>query len=1373
MHLKQQQWRNQMRIDASADPSAEEPVMGQYHEVNPNLPQTEYQIKMDRLYFGNANQRLMREALKTNGQENNNEIGGIVDKNEDLDPMRLLDELMHEATRRSNRVTASHSKQQKHLLPRHILPPRTVEIANEFYVPSVGTSHPSHKIVCQKNAYTGKVEQIVELDISKGGSRKSAATSAERQDANTSMSMLRLPGARVDFVRGSGEQMPFMPGGMEEELDERHASQLDASQAEKPGESDIQQMLAKSELLTVPPGFSSGGLQAEQNGTTIQDESSVALGQNPKGLLDPFKPSAQKLEEYSNQQHQVLHDAQGNVLDARQHSKKAVIRLDDLFGAEYDEFELDLAAEDEETDEEPSEEEQEEMRQKEEHLPETYSQAESAPAETQDEISTIDHALDDLLSDMDPLAILQRRNKKKKENRWAVVDNTDVSNFRDLVPQMAIEYPFDLDDFQKRAVYHLENSESTFVAAHTSAGKTVVAEYAIALSQKHLTRIIYTSPIKTLSNQKFREFKKTFGDVGILTGDVQINPTATCLIMTTEILRSMLYKGADLIRDVEWVVFDEVHYLNDPDRGVVWEEVIIMLPKHVNLIMLSATIPNTKEFAEWVGRTKQKPMYVIQTLKRPVPLEHYIHYKGNIYKVVDSNKQFLHQNYRNCLQDKKEKDAMASKSSKKFKGGFARMKTDKNDIQNLIETLRKKSLLPVVIFSFSRKKCESLGFGLTSTDLTTGVEKSQIHMFVKDSVSRLTGSDRQLPQVLRISELVKRGIGVHHSGMLPIVKEMVEMLFSKGLVKVLFATETFAMGVNFPTKSVVFNGVRKHDGTSFRELLSSEYTQMSGRAGRRGLDTAGIVILHCSEDIVEEPSLQRMILGKSTKLQSQFKLSYNMILNLLRVEDFRVEDMLKRSFSESHNQRYLPEKTVLEASHTKLADIEDLDCIYGEPDIDNYYSLALQFEHANQTLMDHIHVHHSNLLTGGRVVTVKTHTYGNTLGVILNTTQPQSDDRLSVFFEDTSEMLYVILTLRLKTKKLATYANESCLPSFSMMNIPAKNGTEPLTDIVIVKKNKMVAISKDKLSTSNVKGIKSNFEKYVETHGHRDLGEQLIALWQDHPESGPDSFNPVTDLKMNNLEVAESEKQRKNLIAHMTQSKCCNCPKLEEQYAHKQRKYDIGRKLDTLKYALSDENLELLPEFNNRLSILEHFKYIDADKTVQLKGRVACELNSCDELVVTEMIFENFFTPFSPEECVAVLSCLICKQKDEDAPKIPERLERAKDDLIELVMTLGSAQYSAGLNVSPVDYQDVLKFGMMEVAYSWAKGVPFSDICNLTTMQEGNIVRNITQIAHACREIRNAARVIGDSSLFNKMEECAVMIKRDVIFAASLYTSEV
>nr|XP_006817545.1 PREDICTED: helicase SKI2W-like [Saccoglossus kowalevskii] len=456
------------------------------------------------------------------------------------------------------------------------------------------------------------------------------------------------------------------------------------------------------------------------------------------------------------------------------------------------------------------------------------------------------------------------------EQQWAInVDiSTPVADFHKKIPHPAYQWPFELDVFQKQAILRLENHESVFVAAHTSAGKTVVAEYAIALAEKHMTRTVYTSPIKALSNQKFRDFKNTFGDVGLLTGDVQIRSEASCLIMTTEILRSMLYNGSDVIRDLEWVIFDEVHYINDAERGVVWEEVLIMLPNHVKLILLSATVPNTMEFADWIGRTKQKQIFVISTLKRPVPLEHFL-YTGNSSKtsnekflLVDANRTFLTTGYQKAVNAKKERESKA-------KSGFGAKgvrrgdpKQEKNVWLSLIEMLRKSDGLPVVAFTFSKRKCDENASQLTSLDLTTSSEKNDIHIFIQKCVQRLKGTDRQLPQVRHMQELLKRGVGVHHSGILPILKEVIEMLFQRGLVKLLFATETFAMGVNMPARTVVFDNIRKHDGTAFRDLLPGEYIQMAGRAGRRGLDTIGTVIILCKGDVPEMADLHKMMVGR-------------------------------------------------------------------------------------------------------------------------------------------------------------------------------------------------------------------------------------------------------------------------------------------------------------------------------------------------------------------------------------------------------------------------------------------------------------------------------------------------------------------------------
>ncbi|KAJ2829154.1 Antiviral helicase ski2, partial [Coemansia erecta] len=534
---------------------------------------------------------------------------------------------------------------------------------------------------------------------------------------------------------------------------------------------------------------------------------------------------------------------------------------------------------------------------------------------------------------------------------WAhVVDvAAGFSNFHQLVPRLAREFPFELDVFQKRAVYHLERGDSVFVAAHTSAGKTVVAEYAVALSQMHMTKTIYTSPIKALSNQKYNDFTQTFGEdnVGILTGDVKIRPEAPCLIMTTEVLKNMLYRGADVLRDVEFVVFDEVHYINDLDRGVVWEEIIIMLPRHISIIMLSATVPNTREFAEWVGRTKKRDIYVISTSKRPVPLEHYLYVgksraSDELVRIVDQNGTFSTNQWRDAHDAvNKVRPGPPRPGAAKPSGRQMTERQGANLWVHLVGHLRAQGLLPAVMFTFSRKRCEEYAYSLRNLDFLNDSRRSQVHIFVDRCLKRLKPEDRTLPQIVAMRDLLKRGIGVHHSGLLPIIKEIVELLFSRGLIHCLFATETFAMGVNMPAKCVVFSSLRKHDGRSFRELLPGEYTQMAGRAGRRGLDDTGVVIINAVAEVPDTITLQTMILGAATRLESQFRLTYTMILNLLRAKQLRVEEVIKRSFGENVSQGKAPEhEQRLLHVKTQLDTLPPLSCAICEDDIARYYQLA-------------------------------------------------------------------------------------------------------------------------------------------------------------------------------------------------------------------------------------------------------------------------------------------------------------------------------------------------------------------------------------------------------------------------------------------------
>lgn len=769
---------------------------------------------------------------------------------------------------------------------------------------------------------------------------KNVTVPANSATAKNSTSLLRKPANRADFVRGAAGFFPFAPGGLDgieataAFEDQIHSGGVGEAGAAGNKLERVIQLSTEGGLLEVAPGLTRG-IDFTKKKTDVDQDDANAIQQ---------------------------------VLEEDPEDAKAV--------------------EDEST-----------SRGEDDATPELTSDS----AEDGDDIDDI---LPVEFPALEPHGVLAASSARKAGREWAhMVDiRQEMTNFRELVPDMAREWPFELDTFQKEAVYHLENGDSVFVAAHTSAGKTVVAEYAIALAAKHMTKAIYTSPIKALSNQKFRDFRETFDEVGILTGDVQINPEASCLIMTTEILRSMLYRGADLIRDVEYVIFDEVHYVNDFERGVVWEEVIIMLPQHISLILLSATVPNTHEFASWVGRTKQKDIYVISTPKRPIPLEHYLWAGKNIHKIVDSEKKFIEKGWKDAHQAVQTKDkTKAAETTLAVRGGnqrggnqrggaqrggpqrggrgggqqrggqqrgrggpprashapghmgrggrtggYSSVAQDKNLWVHLVQFLKKNTLLPACIFVFSKKRCEENADALSNQDFCTASEKSHIHMIIEKSVARLKPEDRVLPQIIRLRELLSRGIAVHHGGLLPIVKELVEILFAQTLVKVLFATETFAMGLNLPTRTVVFSGYRKHDGHSFRNLLPGEYTQMAGRAGRRGLDTVGSVIIvppGNSDDAPPVADLRNMILGEPSKLRSQFRLTYNMILNLLRVEALKIEEMIKRSFSEHATQQLLPEhEKDVKLAQADLAKVKRDTCDVCDESMDECHQLAQDFK---------------------------------------------------------------------------------------------------------------------------------------------------------------------------------------------------------------------------------------------------------------------------------------------------------------------------------------------------------------------------------------------------------------------------------------------
>lgn len=555
-------------------------------------------------------------------------------------------------------------------------------------------------------------------------------------------------------------------------------------------------------------------------------------------------------------------------------------------------------------------------------------------------------------------------------NKLSLLDGK-FKNYNDFISNEFKMYPFELDDFQKHSIEKILMNENILITAATGSGKTLPAEYSIINSWRKGKKTIYTSPIKSLSNQKFFEFSKKFKDIkfGILTGDVKFNAgEADCIIMTTEILRNLLYKkqydskninyklDIDLdLNDVDSIIFDEVHYINDNDRGKVWEECLVLLPRQINLVLLSATINNADEFSLWLQKIKNKPCHLIPKKERIIPLNHYLFYAGKYPKknkneeltnlitkksnklvhIMDNDRKFNDVNYHQ-INKLKELDYLSYNS----------YNNEVIVIQKIVSLLEKKKLLPALFFVLSRKRCLKLA-NCIEHSLITNQEMNQIKSIINYHLHRLDNPKIYLEseEYYEIEQLLYKGIAIHHSGLRPVLKEIIEILYANGLIKVLFATETFAIGVNMPTKSVIFTDLKKFTNTDHRYFKTSEYLQMAGRAGRRGLDKIGTVILLGNLiDLKEYSSIKNMMTGSTENIVSKFDISYNFILKILLSDEYNSIDFFKNTLVFKQNNTY---------SNNLEKRFKDLEKDMGELNIDfdrfnKYYTLKNENEKLNK-----------------------------------------------------------------------------------------------------------------------------------------------------------------------------------------------------------------------------------------------------------------------------------------------------------------------------------------------------------------------------------------------------------------------------------------
>ncbi|MGO2683039.1 DEAD/DEAH box helicase [Microbacterium sp.] len=529
-------------------------------------------------------------------------------------------------------------------------------------------------------------------------------------------------------------------------------------------------------------------------------------------------------------------------------------------------------------------------------------------------------------------------------------------------PQTAVfaeQQKFELDPFQLEGCHALERGHSALVAAPTGAGKTIVGEFAIHLAmQTPSDRAFYTTPMKALSNQKFRELTEVYGaeNVGLLTGDTNINGNARIVVMTTEVLRNMIYADSAALSDLRYVVMDEVHYLADRFRGAVWEEVIIHLPSWVRLVSLSATVSNAEEFGDWLDTVRGDTEVIVSEI-RPVPLEQHVLVRDDLLPLFDDRagvatatvnqelmriRSFTGSRYDSNKRAQSYNSARhAGRQSPRPPRGGRRpvrsanaQRVERMDRPDVVQLLERTNLLPAIFFIFSRVGCDAAVQQVRRSGirLTTPEERREIREFVEESTRTLQDEDLGVLGYFEWLDNLERGVASHHAGLLPAFKEVVEELFRRKLVKVVFATETLALGINMPARTVVLEKMEKFNGEARVAITSGEYTQLTGRAGRRGIDVEGHAVVQWTEGM--DPQAVAALASRRTyPLNSSFRPTYNMAVNLIDLFGRpRARQILESSFAQFQADRAVVglARQVREADESLDGYLKAMQCDHGD-----------------------------------------------------------------------------------------------------------------------------------------------------------------------------------------------------------------------------------------------------------------------------------------------------------------------------------------------------------------------------------------------------------------------------------------------------------
>ena len=872
------------------------------------------------------------------------------------------------------------------------------------------------------------------------------------------------------------------------------------------------------------------------------------------------------------------------------------------------------------------------------------------------------------------------------------------------------QYDFDFDDFQVAACDALSKGDGVLVAAPTGSGKTVIGEYAVHLALAQGRKCFYTTPIKALSNQKYGDLVRRYGsdNVGLLTGDNSVNGEAAVVVMTTEVLRNMLYAGSATLRDLAYVVLDEVHYLADRARGAVWEEVIIHLPESVRVVALSATVSNAEEFGDWLAQVRGGTQVVVDE-HRPVPLWQHMLAGRRLYDLfTDDDQHELNPELVRLAQRDAAQGFAAGRGGSRsrpagHKGGRPRRFTPPYRPE-VIDRLDGAGLLPAITFIFSRAGCDAavqqcLAAGLR---LTTADEADAIQAIAERRVADIPEEDLAVLGYHDWLLGLRRGIAAHHAGLLPVFKEVVEELFAAGLVRAVFATETLALGVNMPARPVVIERLDKWNGETHAPLTAGEYTQLTGRAGRRGIDVEGHAVVMWQPGL--DPALVAGLAGTRTyPLNSSFRPSYNMAVNLTRRSGRqRAAALLESSFAQFQADRGVVgitrrlRKVSQQAEELKSA----MACDLG--DFSEYVGLRRQLTDLerdaarNRASSRRAEALRSlALLRRGDIIRVPG---GRRAGMAVVLTPPPASsagEPGAVSFRQGKADGPLVLTSSGQVRQL--WAADFPAPA------------QPLERL----------------------RVPSSFSERSPKH-RRDLVSAMRAALAGRDA---DDLRPSGRPERDAPAVGDIAEIRRKLRRHP----CHDCPEREQHARYGERYVRLQRDIEDLQRQVSGRSHVIARTFQRVCTVLEELGYLDGD-AVTPDGRRLGGIYSELDLLAAECLRRGLWKGLNPAELAACVSVLTFESRQQSDDAGPARLPKGpvRDVLSDMTRTWAELDQMERRN--SLSFLREPDLGFVWAAYRWVRGAKLEDVLDsVPGLTPGDFVRAIKQLMDLLDQIAGAA----------------------------------